>query len=57
MNEYWNSISDTCYFLKKNQNSSAIKSFNGQKFYKIPDDVKQSIIKRYIIDNETKYFK
>eukprot|EP00347_Sterkiella_histriomuscorum_P008691 403344125 len=30
MYEYWTSISDTCYFLKKNKNSSIIKKFNGQ---------------------------
>lgn len=56
MNEYWTNLVDTCYFLKKNKNSSIIKSFNGHKFHKIPDDVKQQVIKGYLREKELEYY-
>ena len=48
MMDYWTSLSDTCYFLKKNKNSQAIKDFSGHKFYKITETAKMSTIKNYL---------
>ncbi|CDW86100.1 UNKNOWN [Stylonychia lemnae] len=56
LNEYWNQISDLCYFIKKNKNSSILKSFNGHRFSNITEAAKENAIKKFLRARENQYY-
>lgn len=55
MLEYWNSISDVCFYLKLNKKKEMVQKYKGHKFIKIHREIKMQVIRDYIRAKEKEY--